>query len=865
MSKSLTDEELFAAALRIQATPDRIAYLEQTCAGNLEQLARVKALLAALDDAGSFLNKPLADFAALGATATPPPVGMAGQVPTDPVAAVPLDFLSPCNSPDALGKLGPYIVEDVIGRGGMGIVLRASDPKLNRVVAIKVLAPEIAKSPMAGKRFLREAQAAAAVSHDHIVRIYAVEDAAAVPYLVMECIVGQSLQQKIERKGILEIREILRIGNQIASGLAAAHKQGLVHRDIKPANILLENGIERVKITDFGLARAVDDVGITQSGQVTGTPQYMSPEQAMGEQVDHRSDLFSLGSVLYTMCTGRPAFRATSTVAVLRRVVDDTPRPIRELNPETPDWLIAIVDRLMAKKPEDRFQSAAEVAAVLEQWLAHYQRPQTVPSPMMVLASDKTAISAARPRGTLRRAWDEWWSERDRWFAISVQSVLVILHLVCMVAFLNFYTARGVQGNKPQFQFHMGSPSPWYRFDINQGDQLGFNSGFYPFTWSVLLGLIGWALYYIVWRIEKARDPKTSWWNRHEVVMSLWGIMAVTGVIIGTVMGHGVLALSSTDVRSAPTGSPSKPLVATKQPAVTPAIPFAASQLKPMLPPWAGADASVKFEEGAWRIENRTSQGNFNVLMGTVLEDIPREGLIVLRAQIKTEGVEPTTPGGLHLGLADGVLGGEAPAPFKYDWPESEFEFRGIVSEWTRKEFRCPAGVFHTKNPPQLQVYVGLHDNGIVWVKDLELLHLSHGVPSQGAEPDRGQPSNSTAVLEELRKQVDLAAQDFQKAESLHKAQVATRLELMNAEVNWITAKLRLAEANGGASPSVVLLLKDLVRLLVDKVKLSRQQWEAGVIQMLELNAAEKELSNARIRLLELRPDNPEPPSLPEP
>lgn len=1087
MSKSLTDEEVFAAALRIQATPDRLAYLEQICVGNLEQLARVKALLAALDDAGSFLNKPLADFAALGATATPPPVGMAGQAPTDPVAAVPLDFLSPCDSPDALGKLGPYIVEDVIGRGGMGIVLRAIDPKLSRVVAIKVLAPEFLSHPMAAKRFLREAQAAAAVSHDHVVRIYAVDDVSPVPFLVMECIVGQSLQQKIERKGILEIREILRIGSQIAAGLAAAHKQGLVHRDIKPANILLENGIERVKITDFGLARAVDDVGITQSGQVTGTPQYMSPEQAMGEQVDHRSDLFSLGSVLYTMCTGRPAFRATSTVAVLRRVVDDAPRPIRELNPDAPDWLIAVIDKLMSKKPEERFQTAAEVATVLEQWLAHYQRPQTVPAPAFGSPTDKISLAPAA-KGVLRRAWDEWWSERDRWVVVSVQIVLVVLHLICMLAFLNFYTSRTMAGDKPQFQFWMGSPSPWYRLEINQGDKLGFSSGFYPFTWSVLMGLIGWALYYAVWRIEKARDPNASWWNRPEVLMSCWGLLAVGGVVFGTILGHGMnlsnamTAKSGTAQPTAKTGEwqqlfngrdlsgwmlhPDQPQqawsvidgtlvgrgseashlfterndfgdfhlraevkinsggnsgiflrspfemhekfpgsknpagyelqiidqpdsqngyvsgailpvangeknlirpnqwstveviaqgnrfttiidglgvvdvrdvnrlhiwgtvalqvwgsstevsfrrievrmlqpgggsvvpqsIATSgqslrerkpepdlprhrakspnpsvsklladdgllddttptKPAPTPLAPmqFAARQLTPTLPPWAGAKASVKFEDGAWRIENRTSQGNFNVLMGTVLEDIPSEGLIVLRAQIKTEGVESTTPGALHLGLADGLLGGEAPAPFKYDWPESDFEFRGIISEWTRKEFRCPAGVFHTKNPPQLQVYVGLHDNGVVWVKDLELLHLPGGASSDGADPNRNQPSKSNAVLEELRKQVDLMSHAFKQSEASHAAGQTTLMELLRAKSAWVTARLRLAEVDESKLAAIQTVAEELVGILEERAAITRKQFESGVVQASELTESEQELSETRIRVAKLK------------
>ena len=249
-----------------------------------------------------------------------------------------------------------YEIIEVVGHGGMGAVLRAFDTKLSRVVAVKVMAPELAANPTAVKRFLREATTAAAVHHDHVVTIHAVDDAHQPPYLVMQFVEGQTLQQKIDREGALELKQILRIGSQTAAGLAAAHKTGLIHRDVKPANILLENGVERVKITDFGLARAADDVQMTQTGMIAGTPQYMSPEQAKGEPIDARSDLFSLGSVLYTMCTGRPAFRADNTVAVLRRVCDDTPRPIREVNPEIPEWLEAIVDKLLAKDPATGFR-----------------------------------------------------------------------------------------------------------------------------------------------------------------------------------------------------------------------------------------------------------------------------------------------------------------------------------------------------------------------------------------------------------------------------------------------------------------------------------------------------------------------------
>jgi serine/threonine protein kinase len=203
-------------------------------------------------------------------------------------------------------------------------------------------------------------------------------------FLVMEFIDGITLDDKIKQGGAVEGKEILRIGMQAASGLAAAHQQGLIHRDIKPGNILLENGVQRVKITDFGLARAVDHANITQSGTVVGTPLYMSPEQARGETLDQRSDLFSLGSVLYTLSTGRPAFRAGNTMAVLKRVCEDVPRPIREINPDIPDRLEAIITRLMAKDAADRLQTAAETAELLEQHLAHVQQPTKVPRPQQV-------------------------------------------------------------------------------------------------------------------------------------------------------------------------------------------------------------------------------------------------------------------------------------------------------------------------------------------------------------------------------------------------------------------------------------------------------------------------------------------------
>ncbi len=304
-----------------------------------------------------------------------------------------LKLLAPTDDDRMIGRWGTYEVVGVIGSGGMGVVLKAFDAALNRYVAIKILAPHLGNSGGARKRFSREGQAAAAVVHDNVIEIYSVAETAGLPYLVMPYVRGPSLQRRLDGEGPLAVIEILRVGMQAAAGLAAAHAQGLVHRDVKPANILLADGVERVKLTDFGLARAADDASLTKTGVIAGTPQYMSPEQARGESVDQRSDLFSLGSVLYAVCTGRAPFRAETSYGVLRRITDEEPRAIREINPEIPDWLCRIVARLMSKRPDERFQSAHEIAGLLEECLAHVQQPTVVPLP------------AALPKPPPRRAW----------------------------------------------------------------------------------------------------------------------------------------------------------------------------------------------------------------------------------------------------------------------------------------------------------------------------------------------------------------------------------------------------------------------------------------------------------------------------
>jgi serine/threonine protein kinase len=287
-----------------------------------------------------------------------------------------LDQLAPTDDPQMLGRLGGYEISGVVGAGGMGIVLKGYDRALDRVVAIKVLAPHLARSAAARQRFAREAKAAAAVLHPNIIAIHCVSNVADLPHLVMPYVRGNSLQQRLDQQGPLAVKEVLRVGCQIAAGLAAAHSQGLVHRDIKPANVLLEDGVERVTITDFGLARAADEANLTLSGVIAGTPQYMSPEQATGEAIDARSDLFSLGSVMYAMCTGRVPFRAETTYGILRRITDDKARSIREINPDTPDWLCRLIDLLHKKRPSERLQSAAEAESLMQRCLAHLEQPR---------------------------------------------------------------------------------------------------------------------------------------------------------------------------------------------------------------------------------------------------------------------------------------------------------------------------------------------------------------------------------------------------------------------------------------------------------------------------------------------------------
>ncbi len=339
--------------------------------------------------------------------------------------------LAPSADPGALGRIAAYEIYNVLGRGGMGIVLDAFDTVLHRRVAIKVLAPQLASSQTAHRRFLREARAAAGINHVNVVTIHAVDVQGGMPYLVMEYVAGRTLRERI-RMGAIDLAAMLRIGAQIAAGLAAAHAHGVIHRDIKPANVLLENGIERVKISDFGLALVtLDNTQLSSADRAVGTPAYMSPEQVGGQRVDARSDLFSLGCVLYAMCTGKSPFEGNNTVFIARMVAEFDPPALHEVKRATPRFLSDLVAKLLHKDPGKRFQSAAEVRDLL---LAHLAEVNQAPSDSL-----SRAVRAARPRPV-----------RRRWLLAGGAGLLLLITLVAAGIYFRPPPTPAVSGSSQQ-------------------------------------------------------------------------------------------------------------------------------------------------------------------------------------------------------------------------------------------------------------------------------------------------------------------------------------------------------------------------------------------------------------------------------
>ncbi|MEM6472321.1 MAG: serine/threonine-protein kinase [Planctomycetota bacterium] len=307
----------------------------------------------------------------------------------------------------SLGTLGDYVLTGVIGWGGTGVVLSAFDKNLDRSVAIKILYPHLAARGSARRRFEREARSVASLSHPSIMPIHRVVADAGPPYLVLAHLRGGSLQDKIDREGPLELEASLSIAMQIADALAAAHRQGVVHRDVKPGNILLEEDGHRVVLSDFGLAQTLDEMQLTASGMIAGTPPYMSPEQAAGGAVDPRSDLFSLGSVLYAMWTGREPFRRRGIAATLVAVASAEKTPANRIRRDLPTWACNLLELLHAKDPDDRLAGAKDARKLLEACLAHSRAPNEYALPDRLHAEPHREVAKQADTKTTRQRFSQ--------------------------------------------------------------------------------------------------------------------------------------------------------------------------------------------------------------------------------------------------------------------------------------------------------------------------------------------------------------------------------------------------------------------------------------------------------------------------
>lgn len=317
-----------------------------------------------------------------------------------------------------MGRLGPYRVLNLLGAGSMGIVFRAEDSKLKRPAALKVMRPNFATREEYRLRFLREARATAKIDHSNVVPIYGVDENGGIPYLAMKLLEGESLEQRLANRGSwLPLTEVLRIGEEVCDALTAAHKLGLIHRDVKPTNIWIETDCERIKLIDFGLARVLDDeMKLTGTGFVVGTPSYMAPEQANGREVDHRSDLFSLGCVMYRASTGQVPFPGQFAVDVVAAVRTQNPKSPRDLDPGLPPSFSDLVMNLLAKDPNDRPQSAQEVRDKMKELRS-----------VLTRASKSKPEIPTIPATSRRPAW-KWTLLLAAAFAIVGSTVLFVIY-----------------------------------------------------------------------------------------------------------------------------------------------------------------------------------------------------------------------------------------------------------------------------------------------------------------------------------------------------------------------------------------------------------------------------------------------------
>ena len=322
-----------------------------------------------------------------------------------------------------LQRIGKYQVVGLLGEGGMGAVYRARDPVLDRDVAVKVLSPELARDPLLVKRFEEEARALARIQHPNIMRVYTVGEHEGKRYFAMEFVSGETLEDRVRERGSLSLREVVDLFGQLLPAVKAIHAAGIVHRDIKAANIMIDvKG--RTVLMDFGLAKRHGRAALTTAGSILGTPEYMAPEQALGDAVDGRADIYALGVVLFEALTGRPPFEGGDAFSIIRKQVEDAPPAAREFRSDLPEAVDTVLKRCLAKKPEDRYPDVDALAAALgelpvpdeptdsavararEETLAApaASPPVAPPSPPRVGPHDRTLAAPLSPRPAPRVA-----------------------------------------------------------------------------------------------------------------------------------------------------------------------------------------------------------------------------------------------------------------------------------------------------------------------------------------------------------------------------------------------------------------------------------------------------------------------------
>lgn len=349
-----------------------IEHLSQcsACADSLERLAAVDEFWRS--SARSLRSDPL-DSASL-----------ADSTAKRPLSPVLKSLLGPSEDPQSLGRIGRFEVLGVVGSGGMGTVLKARDVDIERIVAIKLPAAHLLDSSTALERIEREARSASTIRHPGVIAIYQIERWRNIPFLVMPFHTGPSLGARISEGGPLELLESIRIARQTAEALAAAHDHGVVHRDVKPGNILLGKGTERAVLTDFGIAKIQSDSQMTATGVIVGTPAFLSPEQASGGEATQQSDLFCLGSVLWSMLAGRPPFVDLPTHSIVAAIGSGEFPKLREFRSDLPAWVYRLVEWMQATDPADRPSSAHQCVEVLRACEQHLSDPIFYPLPAIV-------------------------------------------------------------------------------------------------------------------------------------------------------------------------------------------------------------------------------------------------------------------------------------------------------------------------------------------------------------------------------------------------------------------------------------------------------------------------------------------------